>query len=209
MDREVQIHKKELTSDDVTIFERITGLSKATSGRHSTLFFGGLYVRAMLQRNLNPAPVIQEILALEGKTPPTGTKPSAQFKGRRLGGLWHKHYLDTNVASLAMNIQNGWKAQGMQFFKERIAAAEAGTGPRFFTKEDVPAMVNDLVSGTYGRRRDAHALTGEWIVYATHEGQNYYLALWNHADGDEMLRSEIERICIPEFPFLKDILVAI
>ena len=209
MEGEVQIHKKELTDDDVAVFERITGLSNATGGRHSLLFFGGLYARSMLLQNLNPAKVIHEIRVLEGQTPSTGTKPPTLFKGRWLGGLWHKHYLEGNVASLALNLKNGWKAQGMQWFQQRIAEAEAGTGPQFFTKEDVPAMVDDLVHGTYSRRKEADALTGEWIVYAIHEGQNYYLALWNHASGDEMLRSEIERLCVREFPFLKDILPAI
>jgi hypothetical protein len=78
--------------------------------------------------------------------------------------------------------------------------------PRFSKVDDVPAMAHDLVTGAMMRRKAAGALTGEWIVYAVHERRNYYLALWRHADGDEMLRRNIERLCVPQFPFLKDIL---
>lgn len=205
-DEEVQIHTKELNAEDIEIFERLTGLSQATGGRHSMLFFGALYVRTMLQRNLNPQPVIREIRAMEGQNPPTGTKAPTQFTGPWLKGLWHQHYEDVSLASMAMNLRNGWKSQGIPFFRKRIAEAESGVGPKFFTVDDVPAMVDDLVHGAYRRRKEAQALTGEWIIYATHEGRNYYLALWRHADGDELLRREIDRICVPQFPFLKDIL---
>lgn len=106
-----------------------------------------------------------------------------------------------------MNVKKGLHPKKpTPWFAKRIAEAELGTGPKFFTKGDIPAMVNDLVSGTYQRLRDAQKLTGEWIVYAVHQGQNYYLAIWEHAHGDELLRSEIERLCVPEFPFLKGIL---
>jgi len=206
-DGKVQIHKKELTAEDIEIFERLTGLSQATGGRHSALFFGALYVRTMLQRNLNPQPVIQQIRAMEGQIPPTGTKSPTRFTGRWLGGLWHQHYEDTGLASMALNLRNGWKSQGMPLLEKRISDAESGTGHQFFTREDVPSMVDDLVFGTYRRRKEARSLTGEWIVYAAHEGRNYYLALWNHTDGDEMLRKEIDRLCIPQFPFLKDMLL--
>ena len=52
-------------------------------------------------------------------------------------------------------------------------------------------------------------MTGEWIVYAQHENQNFYLCLAKHNDGDEdhyeKIRERIERICMREFPFLKDV----
>ncbi len=48
-------------------------------------------------------------------------------------------------------------------------------------------------------------MTGEWIIYAEHEGQKFYLCLAKHNDRDEEIREKIERICMREFPFLKDI----
>jgi hypothetical protein len=52
-------------------------------------------------------------------------------------------------------------------------------------------------------------MTGEWLVYAIHEGQNYYLCLGTHKSGDDALRQQIDLICVPEFPFLKEILVSV
>ena len=49
-------------------------------------------------------------------------------------------------------------------------------------------------------------MTGEWIVYAQHKNQKFYLCLAKHNDGDEKIREKIERICMREFPFLKDVL---
>jgi hypothetical protein len=48
-------------------------------------------------------------------------------------------------------------------------------------------------------------MTGEWVIYAQHESQNFYLCLAKHNDGDEKIREKIERICLREFPFLKDV----
>ena len=206
MESDEPIQQREMTGEDIRNFDRFIGLSAATGGRHAFSFFIDLYARTMLLHNLNPQPVIREIKAMEGQIPPTGTKPPTQFKGPWLGGLWHKHFEDTNLASMAINLKNGWKDQGMELFKQRIADAENGTAPKFFTIDDVPAMVDDLVSGTYRRRKAAQKLTGEWIVYAIHEGKNYYLGLWQHSNGDEMLRQNIERNCLTQFPFLKDIL---
>lgn len=52
----------------------------------------------------------------------------------------------------------------------------------------------------------AGELTGEWIVYARHEGVNYYLCLGKHDSHDDHLRSHIDGICCKEFPFLTALL---
>jgi predicted transcriptional regulator len=50
-------------------------------------------------------------------------------------------------------------------------------------------------------------LTGEWIVFAKHEGRNYYLTLATHdKTTHEHERQQIENICYREFPFLEKIL---
>jgi|GEM_PF-7021232 len=47
------------------------------------------------------------------------------------------------------------------------------------TEDDAKLIAHDVVHGNYMRRSDANQLTGEWIIYAQHEGQNYYLVLGN------------------------------
>jgi len=49
-------------------------------------------------------------------------------------------------------------------------------------------------------------MTGEWIIYAEHESQKFYLCLAKHNDGDETIRERIGRVCVREFPFLRDVL---
>jgi hypothetical protein len=207
---DVEIRRESFTSDDVQALAQWMGLSEATGGRYSALFCLGLHAAA-LQGKLNPARVVQQIRAMEGLIPPTGLKPPTKFTRQWLSGLWHQHYQYPGIASMTQNLLRGWQAEVISpWFKERIDAAKAGTGPKYFTEEDIPALANDLVSGTYQRRKDAQALTGEWIVYAVHQGKNYYLAIWEHPKGkgnsDEMLRRQIEQVCVTEFPFLKGIL---
>lgn len=73
--------------------------------------------------------------------------------------------------------------------------------------EDVAPLTRDVVQGNWARLREAERLTGEWIVFAKHEGQNYYLSLATHdKTTHEDLRRNIDAICCPEFPFLAKLL---
>jgi len=57
-------------------------------------------------------------------------------------------------------------------------------------------------SNIYAERSRKQCLTGEWIIYAQHEGQNYYLCLAQH-DEDADAFERIKRGCVDEFPFLR------
>jgi hypothetical protein len=80
---------------------------------------------------------------------------------------------------------------------------------RYVTREDIALLADDIVHGNWRRMASAGELTGEWIVYAQHEGANYYLCLGRHDSGDEYLRSQIDAICCQEFPFLTALLPVI
>jgi hypothetical protein len=58
----------------------------------------------------------------------------------------------------------------------------------------------------YADRARAQELTGEWIVFAKHEGKNYYLCLAGHDEGDDHIFARISDGCAYEFPFLSDVL---
>ncbi len=47
--------------------------------------------------------------------------------------------------------------------------------------------------------------TGEWIVYAKNNNKNYYLALGQHND-DENIYKLISRYCLIEYPDLKPVI---
>ncbi len=45
--------------------------------------------------------------------------------------------------------------------------------PQYFSERDLRKIARDVAHGTYIRRGEANALTGEWTVFAVHEGKNY------------------------------------
>ena len=196
-------------SDQISAeFEAIiqaTRLEQIAPGRISLLFllsFFGAYKAG----RINPFQLAREIEALEkGET--TGLKPSIQNQYPPLKGLWHKHYMQPGIASLAMNIQHGLKQYGIPYLAKKVQEAKESGEERFFTTEDVAPIANDAVQGNWQRLREAERLTGEWIVFAKHEGQNYYLTLATHdKTTHEHERQLIENICYGEFPFLEELL---
>jgi hypothetical protein len=162
------------------------------------LFFGAEFL------GLNPFADAEEIRSLE-KREISQTKKAKPFAGPVLRGLWHKHYINRDVASLAQNVKNALDDYGIPLFEEKMKEAKIAVEKRFSTKEDVPKIVNDVVAKNLARRRNEGKMSGEWIIYAQHESQNFYLCLAKHNDGDEKIRERIERICVREFPFLKDV----
>lgn len=163
------------------------------------LFFGTEFL------GLNPCTVIEEIKSLENREI-SQTKEASPFTRPLLVGLWHKHYMNGDVPTLAQNVKNALNEYGIPLFEEKIREAQVAGEVRFVTKEDVPKIANDVLRNNLARRSSEGKMTGEWIVYAQHENQRFYLCLAKHGDGDEKIREKIERICGWEFPFLKDIL---
>jgi len=112
--------------------------------------------------------------------------------------------MQPGIRSLAMNIQHGLKQFESPWFKQRIREAEAAGEERFFSTEDVAAFTADVVQGHFRRLQDDGRITGEWIVFAKYEGQNYYLSLATHdRTTHQHIRQHIDAICVQEFPFLK------
>jgi len=186
-------------------FAQFIGLNAVAPGRYSILLllqlFGGFAARTQ-----NPAKVIYEIRALEGLGGQSQTKPPTQFEKLPLRGLWHKHYMADGLSPMARNLLNGIRKDGLPWLEQTVREAEEAGEERFFTAEDVPKMAHDAVQGNWMRRAEAEELTGEWIIYAQHEGSNYYLCLGEHKSGDENLRAQIEALCFYEFPFLPTLL---
>jgi hypothetical protein len=58
------------------------------------------------------------------------------------------------------------------------------------------------------RRSAAGRRTGEWIVFAKAQGQNYYLCLATHEASDEQTFDRIATHCIRDFPELMEWLQA-
>jgi len=155
-----------------------------------------------------PSKVVHEIRLLEEGKQST-LKPPIQNKHAPLKNLWHKHYLQTGLSSMTMNIQTGLKRYSIPFFQQKIREAEEAGEERFVTADDIPAIVSDAVHGNLNRLREESRMTGEWLIFAKYEGQNYYLTMATHdVSTHQHIRQQIDGICCWEFPFLKGILEA-
>jgi hypothetical protein len=190
-----------VTHEELRQFAEAIGLARAAPGRCSTILMFELYVRAFYPVPGDPRKIVAEIWALEGVGRSVGTKPAESFKHPPLRGLQKKHYLVGGLNSLATNIRIGFGRK--QKALRHIVAQHWNSKTAHLPPEVVSKNIADAVVGLYtGRSRD-ESLTGEWIVYAQHEGRNYYLCLALHDEGDAAIFDRIKNGCIGEFPFLQ------
>jgi hypothetical protein len=192
-------------TSDLLAFAEAIGLESVISGRYSALLLLGLFGGTQ-SGMLNPAKVVSQIRVLEGVETGKGLKAATPFKHPPLEGLWHQHYLEGGLPSMARNIRKGIGKFGLPWVKRKVADAKVSGEERYFTAADVAQIAHDAVVSNWERLIDNAALTGEWLLFAKYEGKNYYLCLGKHNSGDDVLRSQIDAICLQEFPFLKDIL---
>ena len=194
-------------TSELRAFANVIGLERAAAGRYSIVLLLGLF-GGFKSGTQNPATIVREIEALEYIGAPSLTKPAQPFTGVRLRGLMHKHYLSDGLKTLALNMKNELDRSGIPLLEQRVADAEASGEERYFTVEDAKWIAYEASHGSMLRRMQRNALTGEWLIYATHGGKNYYLCLGRHDGDDTELRAQMEAICCQEFPFLKELLSA-
>ncbi|RON40602.1 hypothetical protein [Pseudomonas brassicacearum] len=194
---------------DIRAFEEAIGLNRIAPSRYSTYLSTQLFCQSVFDPRLSVSRVIAEIEALECTDRKSATKPAALFNRLPLKGLWHKHYIQNGISSMAINLRHAINKFGLPKFEQKVKDLGASGEERYLEASDIDEIVYEAVLGNYGRRYEAGQMTGEWMVYAIHEGQNYYLCLGTHKSGDDALRQQIDLICVPEFPFLKEILVSV
>lgn len=169
----------------------------APSERYSQLLLTQLQCRLMTKPELSPCQVIQAIHELEGG-PSCGTKKATQLTGTLLKGLWHKHYIEPGVGSVYINMENAVRDYGPYQIKENIETSQDAW-------DEARKAAGHLIHITFTQRRADKKYTGEWLIFAIHEGKNYYLCLGIHG-ADNEIRSLINDHCLSEFPFLQSIL---
>jgi hypothetical protein len=182
------------------------GLDRAAPGRYSMLlllhFYGGCK-----SGTVDPWKVVHEIKALEGTGPPSQLKRPTQNKYPPLKGLWHKHYQQNGLRSLAMNIGKALKRYGLPYAQQKVDEAKASGEQRYFSREDINPIINDALHKNFVRLGRDSAVSGEWLVFAKHEGKNYYLCLSTHdLSQHAQVRQTIDAICCREFMFLSSLL---
>ncbi|MDY7790775.1 hypothetical protein U0E10_23055 [Burkholderia ubonensis] len=192
-------------SAEIESFRQFTRLEQVAPERYSIVLLMSLF-GGWKAGTVDPSKVVHEIMLLE-KGEPSTLKPPIQNRHPPLKGLWHKHYLEQGIPSLAMNVKKGLSKYGMPFFKQKIAEAKAAGETRYLTADDIQMLAADVVHGNLERLREAEAMTGEWILFAKHESKNYYLDITTHDKSfHRQVRENIDAICCTEFPFLRELL---
>lgn len=186
-----QIESKELKQ-----FALHIGLEQLASCRYSMLF---VFHTWFLQKynGFDPTHIIDEIKALEqGQV--HYTKPPSEFLHLPLKGLWHKHFFGADVGIIAKNIQNQLPETKMRNLIEEVFDPNKSS---VITQEMISELAHRVVSESIEKRSN-NKLTGEWIVFAKENQQNFYLCIASHDTGDTQIFDRIKACCLSEFQFL-------
>lgn len=185
-------------NEELVEYAELYGIERIIPGRYSWLFVFNLMMLER-KRGLDPFSIIDEIKSIEGLGPSRQTKPASEFKGPHLRGLWHKHFFAANPSLLAHNITNQLAGGKLKKLVEKVL--DPNKSP-VVTKEMIGELSHRLVVESLEDRAADSKLTGEWIVFTKHQGQNYYLCLTTHESGDENIAQSIKAACLPQFSFL-------
>lgn len=146
--------------------------------------------------------IIQGLENVEGHPPP---RRSDAFTEEPLKGLWKSHFFDPLF--MVHNVFNHWEIHKKKSKKfdhlvqqvqqeESLHPSKVGWQGRFANAF--------FVDGLNARSQEPEGLTGEWIIYAKHQGQNYYLCASKHTTRnsaqERQLHVFISTVLKEEFP---------
>jgi hypothetical protein len=198
------IPSRAVNPEEVRGFAEMLGLRSPIVERCSTQFLFLLYCGALGVPLGDPNRIVAEVRVLEGLNGSIA-KPAEEFDRPPLRGFWRKHYVLGGLGSFAVNVKLGMGKNNRELRRIVRKSWKPGT---VLSVETVRNMSSEIV-GLYKDRAMMGELTGEWIIFARDDEQNYYLTLATHAelkaDGGAAI---VERIkgCIGEFPFLADMI---
>lgn len=186
----------------------VTGITPDIVDRFSSLLIMQIYT-SYVTRTEDPFNICHEILCLEEgpSNCSSNTKPQAMFNRKPfLRGLWHKHYRGVGIPTFAQNLRMSLHTYGIPYLDELLEKSERTGETHYLTEEDAKKISHQVVMEHYMRRSAEKKMTGHWIIYAIHEGKNYYLCLGQHTDDEAHLRTQIDMVCKADFQFLESIL---
>ena len=147
--------------------------------------------------------ITDELEFLEGARPRTTTKGPSPLRGGILDGLMHKHFF--TPASLHHNLKNYWfgGAGNVESKISRVLgriAKEQET--EVFTEEVLEAFRKRLIYPALDHKAVEGSLTGDWIIFVRHEGENHYLCLARHEEEHSAIHRRFYQNAKELFPYL-------
>lgn len=184
---------EEINNQTLKKFAESLGLNEIAPNRYSNLFVLDLYIWNKYEGH-EPFLVINEIKVLEGFTTRRETKKASKFNNPPLKGLWHKHFFDAHYVAqnLLNNLHQNFEKDWKDIFKDDPIILPEKMN-RFVSRITREALETKAKNGN---------LTGEWIIFAKHKKQNFYLSLGRHTQGDDVIFKRIKDNVFPQFPFL-------
>jgi hypothetical protein len=180
-----------VTSDKLAEFRRFYVSDGNLSSRMSELLWFDIYVLD-LEFGVSPHDILKSVTNLEAGEPHSGIKPATAFKNLPLRGFWHKHFFSAHF--LVQNISLALGKNGLENLVEEVL------DPKKITREMIDELAHRVVNEPVEKRDQQGKMTGEWIIFAKHNGKNFYLCLNTHNAGDQFIYDRIKEHCILDFP---------
>lgn len=155
---------------------------------------------------INTHQMLGEVKYLEGIGKSSNTPAPTQFKREPLKGLMKKHYTDANFIVKNLGAHFGSNFGGNKNLDNLIKEAFSRNKSGYVDDEFINYIAHESTIGALQERAKRKKMSGEWIVFQKHNGENYYLTLAAHDEGDENIH---ERVCLAyefDFNFLRNAL---
>ena len=189
---------KEIKHEQLVDFADLTGLNTLAPNRCSWLLVADMLVNLEVN-GIDPFHIVQEIKALEDKSQLSHAKPETQFKHPPLYPLWHKHYFSAHFLphNLHAELNRGGKLEKLvnEIF-------DSNKSP-IVTKEMINELSHRVTHETFESRAKEGRVTGEWLVFAKHNEENFYLCMATHDKGDHAIYEKLAYACKRQFPMIE------
>lgn len=195
-----ELAKISLSFDELAVLKKAATRERPYAQRLSA----GLIIRLLTTARDDAPFVLDGIDGLEGLRVSRNVKSASQFRHPPLHPLWHKHFFAPR--HMIRNIGERWgiaRGKGNGDLDQMIArvADEHGHDPDVW-----PGVLAHQFADGYVEHSQAGRITGDWIVFAEHEGTRYYLDLASHEEGQgaraEHLLAKLRCSAAAEFPFV-------
>lgn len=141
------------------------------------------------------------IKVMEGLAEYNDSPLEDQFKHPPLTGLYKRHF--SSPRFMAKNLSNYLQSkQGQAHFDRVFKEASKINESGFVDEEFTSYIAHHMTIDSLSVKSKSNKMTGEWIVFHKYEGNNYYLTVASHQEGNEKIYKRVLLACnVDSFPF--------